>query len=91
MLHYPPYYTFVLLTWVGTQLATAKAEEAVSFILENFQVEYYNDQNSTPDKIQRHGLIRVSSEDKRIYESLIERLRSLPHYVKVEINPERIV
>jgi hypothetical protein len=54
-------------------------------------VQFYNNPNSTTQKTERHGLLRIPHDDTETYRELIPKLRALPPYVKVEINPERIV
>ncbi|MCD5381123.1 MAG: hypothetical protein LR008_00935 [Candidatus Pacebacteria bacterium] len=92
MLQYPPFSTFILLTWIGTVSSVLELAKPIMTILGDHEVQYYNDPNSTKDKTQRHGLIRIpQGEGAAIYPDLLAKLRSLPPYVKVEINPERIV
>lgn len=91
MLQYPPYSTFILLTWLGNNKTSHELEETISSSLAEFQIQCYNNPNSTADKIERHGLIRVPADDTVTREKLLPKLRALPPYVKVEINPERIV
>lgn len=91
MLHYPPYSTFVLLTWVGTSTSVHEVEIPIKNALAKFAVQYYNNPNSTNVKTERHGLIRVPVENSELYSSLLEKLRTLPPFVKIEIDPERIV
>lgn len=91
MLQYPPYSTFVLLTWVGTNTSVHELEKPILAALSLHDVQYYNNPNSTPDKTERHGLIRIAATDEKTYATILARLRTLPPYVKVEINPERIV
>ncbi|MEY3783867.1 MAG: primosomal protein [Candidatus Parcubacteria bacterium] len=91
MLKYPPYSIFILLTWIGTHESVFELEKPVETILHGHDVQFYNNPNSTRDKTQRHGLIRIPVEDKSTYEIILNKLRTLPRYVKTEINPERIV
>lgn len=91
MLQYPPFSTFVLLTWVGTVTSVLDLEKPIAAGLKDHQVQFYNNPNSTHNKTHRHGLIRVPADNNTMYESLLTNLRALPPYVKVEINPERIV
>lgn len=91
MLQYPPYSTFVLLTWIGTNTSVIELEKPIKYHLTGFEVQYYNNPNSIATKTQRHGLIRIAKNDNLVFETLITILRTLPPYVKVEINPERIV
>lgn len=91
MLKYPPFSTFILLTWVGTAASVINLEKPITAILGDNQVQYYNNPNSTPNKTHRHGLIRIPTDNHTELEPLLVKLRSLPPYVKVEVNPERIV
>ncbi len=91
MLQYPPYSTFILMTWLGTISSVMDLEKPIVSLLSDYQVQYYNNPNSTTDKTQRHGLLRIPNENKELYAELIPKLKNLPPYVKVEINPERIV
>ncbi len=91
MLQYPPYSTFILLTWVGSSTSVLELEKPILSLLKNDSVQYYNNPNSTSSKTLRHGLIRVAADDTATYASLLPKLRALPPYVKIEIDPERIV
>jgi len=91
MLKYPPYSFFVLLTWVGDPKAVLSLEAPIAKTLQAFTVNFYNNPNSGVAKIERHGLIRIPRQDNQTYAALIVALRGLPPYVKIEINPERIV
>ncbi len=89
-LSYPPFATFILFTMVGTTAETAAAEGTIDATVRNHAVQYYNAPDATPERTTRHGLIRISRESWPDTE-LIESLRRLPPYIKVEIDPERIV
>jgi primosomal protein N' (replication factor Y) len=91
MLKYPPYNTFILLTWSGTATSVIEIEKPIMSNLVDFEVQIYNNPNSTSEKTNRHGLIRLDAKDKDTYQSLLAKLKRLPPYVKIEINPERIV
>ena len=91
MLKYPPFSTFILLTWVGTNKVIMDVEKLLENSLAEFDVQFYNSPNGSIDKIERHGLIRIDSVSSEKYQSLLARLRSLPPYIKIEIDPERIV
>lgn len=91
LLRYPPFCTFILLTWSGPVETVMNAEKNVKAIIDHEQAQFYTNPLSTPTKSHRHALIRVASEDTELYEELIQKVRRLPPYVKVEINPERIV
>lgn len=91
MLQYPPFCTFILLTWIGSSSAVLELEKPIAQALHSFPVQYYNSPNSTKEATQRHGLIRISKSEQSTYLSLLSALRSLPPYVKIELDPERIV
>lgn len=91
MLQYPPYSTFILLTWVGNSASVLDLEQPIATALSEYEVQYYNNPNSTPHKTQRHGLIRIPRDATALYATILKTIRSLPPYVKREINPERIV
>ena len=91
MLKYPPFSTFILLTWVGTNKVIMDVEKLLENSLAEFDVQFYNSPNGSIEKIERHGLIRIDSVSSEKYQSLLARLRSLPPYIKIEIDPERIV
>ena len=90
-LKYPPFARFILLTWSGTQAIVAEAEKVVRMIMDTTHTQYYSNPHSTPTETQRHGFIRVDATDTALYEELIDKARRLPPYIKIEINPERIV
>lgn len=91
MLQYPPYSSFILLTWTGSSTSIIELEKPIKVILENLPVQYYNNPNSSASKTLRHGLIRIPNSDKEMYATCLKAVRNLPPYVKVEVNPERIV
>ncbi|MCA9354597.1 MAG: hypothetical protein KC877_03710 [Candidatus Kaiserbacteria bacterium] len=91
MVQYPPFNIFILLTWVGTAQSALELEKPVRETLKAFPIQYYNNPNSTYSKTQRHGLIRVPASDKALFQTILTTLRTIPPYVKVEIDPERIV
>lgn len=90
MLGYPPYSRFVLLTWQGHNRVMSELEEPITSRLDGMPVQIYTNPLSTEEKTTRHALIRVFA-DKFDFPSLLQKLRSLPPYVKIEIDPERIV
>jgi len=91
MMQYPPYSTFVLLSWVGSSSSVGEMGKPIELLLEKFAVQYYNNPNSTNQKTLRHGLIRTPQTKREELTELVTLLRRVPPYVKVEINPERIV
>ena len=91
MLQYPPYSTFVLLTWTGNSASVIELAKPIEALVESFKPQYYNNPNSTTQKTLRHALLRIPHQLSKLPPELVPTLRKLPPYVKVEINPERIV
>lgn len=89
ILSYPPFATFVLLTWQGDKPAVKALDELVTTTLAHYEPQCYN----TPlpgDKITRHALLRISHKDWPD-QKLMDKLRSLPPMIRIEIGPERII
>lgn len=91
MLSYPPYARFILLTWVGTVEAAKETTKKVKELLKSNEIQYYFNPNSTSKKTYGHALIRIKNQAQLDQVELMNRIRSLPPYIKVEVNPERIV
>ncbi|MFN3187935.1 MAG: hypothetical protein ACK42D_00090 [Candidatus Paceibacteria bacterium] len=89
MLNYPPFSTFIFCTWQGTPETTAHAETLVKERLEHTKCkgEFYTNPHSVGQKIIRHCLIRLTIP----HPALIDALRSLPPYISITLNPDRIV
>jgi primosomal protein N' (replication factor Y) len=90
-LKYPPFSTFVLLTWSGSVAVLKEKEEVVKRIVTTPLAQYYTNPHSTKEQTIRHAFIRVGNEDGETLEEVINMVRKVPPYIKVEINPERIV
>ena len=90
-LKYPPFSTFILLTWSGIQAVVGESEKIIKEILDSELPTYYTNPHSTASQIQRHALIRINSLDTKTMAEIIQKVSQLPPYIKVEINPERIV
>lgn len=91
MVQYPPYNTFILLTWTGTKESVHELQKPIDVILAPYEAQIYNNPNSTPKKTDRHALVRVPETEQAKLPEIIAQLRTLPPYIKVEIDPERIV
>jgi primosomal protein N' len=91
LLRYPPFNTFILLTWSGPAEPVLKAEQTIKNILASPSVQYYPSPHSTESRQQRHALIRIEPSHSDEHAILLQKVRSLPPFVKVEVNPERIV
>ncbi len=88
-LSYPPYATFVLLTWHGTKTQVTETEEMVRACIDT-DMHCYNEPLTTKKGFTRHALLRIP-QDAWPNEALIEQLRNLPPYVKIEVSPDRII
>lgn len=89
-LGYPPFSTFILLTFTGTKAQTEQTEGLVGKVLASFEITFYNGPLSSEMKTIRFGLIRVPSS-KFPDPKLVAILRGLPPYIKVEVNPAKII
>ena len=89
-LSYPPYATFILLTWTGTQEQILQAEKYIDTQLTETEVQYYNAPVHTKRGITRHGLIRIDQQHWPDT-TLINQLRQLPPTIRIEVNPDKIV
>lgn len=89
-LKYPPFATFILLSWQGSPEAIEKVETEVKGRTKDFDGTYYSNPLSTDSKILRHCLFRLPIKDVKTTE-LINIIRTFPPYIKVEIDPNRIV
>lgn len=90
-LRYPPFSTFILITWSGAEAIVRESEKVIREILITPLAEFYTNPHSTEIHTHRHALIRIQSEDKEVIREVMDQVRRLPPYVKIEINPERIV
>lgn len=91
-LKYPPFSTFILLTWSGSPAVVLESEKVIKQILgDAAKAQYYANPHSHEQQSQRHALIRVQNNDPELYQSILTQVKRLPPYIKIEINPERIV
>jgi len=89
-LKYPPFSTFILLTWQGSSEAVAKIEAMLKVVLQDFSSQsqiYTNPHSQDVNKKTRHCLLRVSGD----IDGLSAILRQLPPMISVKVNPDRIV
>jgi primosomal protein N' (replication factor Y) len=89
-LSYPPYSVFILLTFVGTKAHVEKIESELTRALSAWTPTFYSAPLSQPEKTVRYGLIRLSAREYPQKE-LLDALRLLPPYIRIEVNPDRIV
>lgn len=88
-LGYPPFATFILLSWTGTKEQTLEIEAIVKKFLIDTNIATYNAPHSTQLQTVRFGLIRM--QDERDLTPLMQKLKLLPPYIKIEVNPDKIV
>ena len=91
MLKYPPFSTFVFLSWQGSQQIVTDTEALIKRVLMPTGVtgQFYTNPTSTPNQPLRHCLIRLNTNDA--LKTVVETLRHLPPYIQITINPDRIV
>lgn len=89
MLSYPPFATFVLLSYAGDKAAIDTIETEVKRLTSAFACDYYTNPTSRDGKLLRHALFRLTDPKAKL--TCIETLKLLPPYVRVEIDPDRIV
>lgn len=90
MLKYPPFSTFFLLSFVGEKSVVLGIEESIRLATKGFEGTFYSNPTSTDAKTLRHGLFRISPSDKNKAD-FIQILKGLPPYIRIEIDPARIV
>lgn len=88
-LQYPPYNTFILLSYTGSKEETLNIESALQKTLTDYTIQCYSAPQSNSTKTLRYGLIRIPQTDDAL--PLMNILRTLPPYIKIEVNPDRIV
>lgn len=91
MLNYPPFADFIFISWQGSPTTVTQTETMLKHILAPHAVapQFYTNPKSTTHKILRHCLIRVPTLSE--HKTLIDTLRTLPPYIAISINPDRIV
>ncbi len=89
VLNYPPFAQFILLTWQGDKAAIKAIEEQVTTLLAKYDPQCYT-MPLPSAKLTRHALLRVSHKDWPD-QKLMDKLRSLPPMIRIEVGPERII
>lgn len=89
-LKYPPFATFVLLSWQGDTATVEKIEAEIKKRTSDFSGSFYSNPLSNEKKTLRHALFRIPEGDPN-YAKLIDIIRTFPPYIKIEIDPNRIV
>ena len=87
---YPPFSTFIHLTWQGTPAVVKKMESDITTLLEDYAPSTYQHPTSTKDAPIMYALIRAK-EGAWPDQKLNILLRSLPPSIRIMVNPDRIV
>jgi primosomal protein N' len=87
---YPPFSTLILCSWQGPTATIKTVDDLIKNATAPHVPQCYNDPHSTPERATRHALLRLPPEAAR-EAALMSRLRTLPPYIKIEIDPDRIV
>lgn len=88
-LSYPPFSTFLLLSYSGDKETVNNIEQEIKSLTKDFPADYYTNPNSEQGKYLRHALFRLSEPKKR--EECIKIMKTLPPYIRIEVDPDRIV
>lgn len=87
---YPPFSTFVHLSWQGSKATVSDLEELIAHTAAPQTPQFFSAPQSVSEKTKRYALIRIP-RDSWPDKALIERLRTLPPSIRIEINPYRII
>lgn len=88
--NYPPFTTFIHLTWQGKQSVSKHIESEIKTVLQDYNPTLYNAPPTPKQKTIHYGLIRIASKDWPA-QKLVDALKSLPAQVRIVINPDRII
>lgn len=89
-LNYPPFSVFVHLMWRGERASVLETEALVTDALAPHVPRFYSSPTSTGEDTVRFALLRIDAASWPD-SSLIEALRALPPYIRIEVNPARLV
>lgn len=87
---YPPFAHFILLSWQGDAAQVAQIETEIHQRTATFSPTYYSHPLSDQSKTLRHALFRIPEGTPEL-KNLLELLRHFPPYIKIELDPSRIV
>lgn len=88
--NYPPYATFIHLTWQGKAQVVKEIEGHVAAVFKEFGVSIYHNPSSTEEAPIMYALMRVPASSWP-NQNLVALLKTLPPSVRVIINPDKIV
>jgi primosomal protein N' (replication factor Y) len=90
-LNYPPFAKFIKLTIQGNKIAIKNQMEKIAGALKPFELSVFEAFNPGPqNKSVVHGLLSIPPEiwpDK----NLLEKLRALPQFVAIKIDPDTLL
>jgi primosomal protein N' (replication factor Y) len=91
MLSYPPFSQFILVSWLSSADTAKEMQKKLQMQFGTTDILYYFNPHSTAQKTQGYALFRLPKTLTPKETALIDRIRALPPYFKVEVNPDRIV
>lgn len=87
---YPPFTHFVLLTYKGKKALLSQIENDLGQTFKDCAPQFYGMPFSDEGLFTRHMLMRFPANEWPKKE-ISDKLRALPPYIKLEVNPDRIV
>jgi primosomal protein N' (replication factor Y) len=87
---YPPYSTFVLLSYSGSLAVIKETEENLGTLFKEQAISFYGMPPNEEGKILRHGLMRLNPKSMTDA-AFVSAIHSLSPAIKVEVNPDRIL
>jgi primosomal protein N' len=88
--NYPPFSTFIHLTWQGNPDTVGKLEKEFAEIFKDFGISIYQSPTSAYENPLMYALMRIPAGEWP-NKKLVMLLRSIPPSVRVVINPDKIV
>ncbi len=88
--NYPPFTTFIHLTWRGNKTEVEELESFLKKLFKNYTTNTYNAPPTPKGAHIKYCLIRIASKDWPD-NKLIKKIKSLPPSIRIMINPDRIV
>lgn len=90
-LNYPPFAKFIKLTIQGNKIAIKKQMEEIATTLKPFELSIFEAFNpGSQNKSVIHGLLTVPPRDWP-EKDLLEKLRGLPQFVQIKIDPDTLL
>ena len=88
---YPPFATYIKITLEGEKTTVKKEMEGIKEFLKPYEVNIFDAWNpGGKTKYTMHGLISIP-KDKWVDKELLLKLRSLPQYCLVKVNPATLL